>query len=301
MNIFNKNLLRRRLSIFLLLMLYVGLCFEAAAFPPDVMAVGELHELDAGYSIAAVEADVDTGEALFILYKEGRAVDETAVSSGELFSLDDGENFYFEATLDSVFRDGDTIMVELTGYNWEWMEPQPAEEGVMAVGELHELDAGYLIEVVEADVDTGEAGFVLFKEGRVIDETRVSSGEWFSLDDGEIFHFEATLDSVFRYEETIMVRLTDIDNWYNADAETIPEEEWPEGEWPEGEWNDESPNPIPSIIVVMIMFIFVIFISIRLKTRVGRQKIEGYKAKMHKLEKEGYDVSELKRVLEGKK
>jgi len=202
MNIFNKNLLRRRLSIFLLLTLYVGLCFEAAAFPPDVMAVGEPYE----------------------------------------------------------------------------------------------SDAGYLIEVVEADVDTGEAGFVLFKEGRVIDETMVRSGEWFSLDDGEIFHFEAIFDSVFRYEEKIMVRLTDIDYWYNADAETIPEEEWPE--WPEGEWNDESPNPIPSIIAVMIMFIFVIFISIRLKNRRYRKKIEEYKAKMHKWEKEGYDVSELKEVLE---
>ena len=215
MNIFNKNLLRRRLSIFLLLTLYVGLCFEAAAFPPDVMAVGELHELDCGYSIKVVEADVERGEAVFVLYKERRAVDETVVSSGEWFSLDDGEIFHFEAILDSVFR---------------------YEEMTMAV---------------------------------------------------------------FRYEEKIMVRLTDIDYWYNADAETIPEEEWPE--WPEEEWNDESPNPIPSIIAVMIMFIFVIFISIRLKNRRHRKKIEEYKAKMHKLEKEGYDVSELKGVLEGKK
>jgi hypothetical protein len=45
MNTFNKNV-RRTVSIFVLLTLCVGLCFEVAAFPLDVMAVGELHELD---------------------------------------------------------------------------------------------------------------------------------------------------------------------------------------------------------------------------------------------------------------
>ena len=188
MNIFNKNLLRRRISIFLLLTLYVGLCFEAAAFPPDVMAVGELHELDCGYSIKVVEADVERGEAAFVLYKERRAVGETVVSSsGEWFSLDDGGIFYFEATLDSVFHSEDMIMVHLINYNWECGEPQSAD-GIL-----------YRILIISA---------------------------------------------------------------------------------------------------VMIVLIFIIFISIRLKTRVGRQKIEGYKAKMHEWEKEGYDVSELKKVLE---
>ena len=43
MYMFNKNV-RRTISIFVLLTLCVGLCFEAAAFPPDVMAVGELHD-----------------------------------------------------------------------------------------------------------------------------------------------------------------------------------------------------------------------------------------------------------------
>ena len=197
MNIFNKNLLRRRISIFLLLTLYVGLCFEAAAFPPDVMAVGELHELDAGYSIAAVEADVDTGEAVFVLYKEGREVGRTAVSSGERFGLYDEEIFYFEAILDSVFRSEDTTMVRLT--NYDWGEPYPSERPLEEPEPAEEIPYGILI-----------------------------------------------------------------------------------------------------ISAVTIVLIFVIFISIRLKTRVGRQKIEEYKAKMYELEKEGYDVSELKRVLEGK-
>ena len=171
-------------------MLYVGLCFEAAAFPPDVMAVGELHELDARYSIVAVEADVDTGEAVFILYKEGREVGRTAVSSGERFGLHDEEIFYFEATLDSVFRSEELIMVHLVNYDWGWKEPQPEEEIL------------YWILIISA---------------------------------------------------------------------------------------------------VMIVLIFIIVLSIRLKHRVGRQKIEEYKAKMEEWEKEGYDVSELKEVLKGKK
>jgi len=194
MNIFNKNILRRTISIFLLLILtlYVGLCFEAAAFPPDVMAVGELHELDCGYSIKVVEADVERGEAVFVLYKERRAVDETVVSSGEWFGLDDGEIFYFEATLDSVFHSEDTIMVHLINYNWECGEQQPYE------------------------------------------------------------------DSEILYQLFI-------------------------------------------ISAVTIVLIFIIVLSIRLKHRVGRQKIEEYKAKMEEWEKEGYDVSELKEVLKGKK
>ena len=195
MNIFNKNLLRRTISIFLLLTLYVGLCFEVAAFPPDVMAVGELHELDVGYSIAVVEADIEREEAGFVLYKEGRAVDETAVSSGERFGLHDGEIFYFEATLDSVFRSEEPIMVHLV--NYDWGEPYPSERPLEEPEPAEEIPYGILI-----------------------------------------------------------------------------------------------------ISAVTIVLISVIFISIRLKTRVGRQKIEGYKAKMHEWEKEGYDVSELKKVLE---
>jgi len=55
------------------------------------------------------------------------------------------------------------------------------------------------------------------------------------------------------------------------------------------------------ISAVMIVLIFSIFISIRLKHRMGRKKIERYKTKMHEWEKEGYDVSELKEVLEDEK
>ena len=125
MNMLNKNLIRRRMSIFLLLTLYMGLCFEAAAL--DVMVVGESHELDGGYSIELAKAEGD--EALFVLYKEGGWVDEADVSSGDRFSLDDGEIFHFEATLDFIFRSRDTNMVELTDYDWEWREePEPEPE-----------------------------------------------------------------------------------------------------------------------------------------------------------------------------
>ena len=125
MNIPNKNLIRRRISIFLLLALYMGLCFEAAAL--EEMVVGESHELDGGYSIELDNVEGD--EALFALYKEGGWVDEAAVSSGDRFSLDDGEIFHFEATLDFIFRSRDTNMVELTDYDWEWREePEPEPE-----------------------------------------------------------------------------------------------------------------------------------------------------------------------------
>lgn len=124
MNMLNKNLIRRRMRIFLLLTLYIGFCFEAAAFPPDVMAVGELHELDWGYSIIVRQADIEGKKAWFALDKEGREVDEVVVSSGDQFSLDDGEIFHFEATLDSLFRSDDTNMVELTDYDW-WLREEP--------------------------------------------------------------------------------------------------------------------------------------------------------------------------------
>ena len=116
MNMLNKNLIRRRMSIFLLLTLYMGLCFEAAAL--EVMVVGDSHELDGGYSIELANAEGD--KAFFVLYTEGGWVDEADVSSGDRFSLDDENIFHFEATLDSVFRSDDMHMVELTDYNWEW-------------------------------------------------------------------------------------------------------------------------------------------------------------------------------------
>jgi len=119
MTLLNKNLIRRRMSIFLLLTLYWGLCFEVVAFPPDVMAVGELHELDWRCSIEVVEIDVERGEALFVLHKEERALDEVFVSSGERFSLDGEDIFHFEATLDSVFSGADAKIVQLTDYNCE--------------------------------------------------------------------------------------------------------------------------------------------------------------------------------------
>jgi len=223
----NKNLIRRRMSIFLLLTLYIGFCLEAAAFPPEVMAVGELHELEEGYWIEVVKADVEMGEALFALHKEGRPPNEASVISGERFSLDDGDIFHFEAKLDAVFRSEDAIMVELTDYEW-WLEvPAPAPalppEIVMTKYEFVMLDGVYGIEVGEADVEEGIAFFALYKEGVWIDEASVSSGELFSLDDGNIFHFEATLNAVFRSEGAIMVELTDYDYGPREVTPTPPE------------------------------------------------------------------------------
>jgi hypothetical protein len=108
MNTFNKNV-RRTVSIFVLLTLCVGLCFEVAAFP---------------YSIKVEGSDHDRGIAWFVLYKEGIMVGEGYASSGNRFSLDDGEIFHFEATLDSIFRSDDTTMVHLTEYDW-WGELEP--------------------------------------------------------------------------------------------------------------------------------------------------------------------------------
>lgn len=198
MNISNKNLICWRIIIFLLLALYMGLCFEAAAL--EVMVAGESHELDGGYSIELAKAEGD--EALFVLYKEGGWVDEADVSSGDLFSLDDGEIFHFEAMLDSIFRSEDTDMVELTDYYWEWREePEP--------------------------------------EPTPWDEPTSTPTPW---------------------EVTILYQIL-------------------------------------ILSAITIVLIFGIFIGIHLKKRRDRQKIEGYKEKMHEWEKEGYDVSELKEVL----
>ena len=269
-------------------MLYIGFCFEAAAFPPDVMAVGELHELDEGYGIEVVEANVERGEALFVLHKEGRPLNKVFVSNGESFNLDDGDLFHFVAKLNDVFHSEDAIMVELTDYEW-WLRAVAFPPDVMAVGELHELDEGYGIEVVEANVERGEALFVLHKEGRPLNKAIVSNGESFSLDDGDIFHFEATLNAAFHSEDVIMVELTEYDWWQRE--ETVPETE-----------TVPEPETEPSYLIFiisagMIVLIFIIFVNNRSNDRTRQQKIEEYRAKMHKLEKEGYDVSDLKEVL----
>ena len=210
MNILNKNVGRTIGILLLLTLFYMGLCFEVAALysqsPTDVIKVGELYELDGGYSIEVVIADVESGEAKFALYKEGKTIDGTVVNSGQWFYFNDGEIFYFEAKLDSVFRSNDAIKVEWTDYNWVWEKPRLY---VMAVGELLELDEGYSIKVVEADVESGEAKFALYKEGKTIDETFVSIGERFYLDDVEIFYFQATLESVSGSKDAIKVELTD--------------------------------------------------------------------------------------------
>ncbi len=50
-----------------------------------------------------------------------------------------------------------------------------------------------------------------------------------------------------------------------------------------------------------MVLIFVVFKSIGVKDRIRQQKIEEDRAKMEEWEKEGYDISTLKEVLEGKK
>ena len=197
MNLINKKVCRG-ISILILLTLYLGLCFEAAAL--EEMSVGEFHELEGGYSITVAEANVDTGKAIFVLLKEERLVDDKVVNRGEWFWLHDEEFFYFEATLDSVFRREEMIMLHLVDYNWEWVEPP--------------------------------------------------------------------------YEE--------------------PQEE-----------RVEPPYAILySILIVsaaVMVLIFVVFKSIGVKDRIRQQKIEEDRAKMEEWEKEGYDISTLKEVLEGKK
>ncbi len=62
-----------------------------------------------------------------------------------------------------------------------------------------------------------------------------------------------------------------------------------------------EPYTILIVSAAVIVLIFVVFKSINLKDRIRQQKIEEYRAKMEEWEKEGYNVSELKQVLEVKK
>jgi hypothetical protein len=189
------------------------------------------------------------------------------------------------------------ILILLTLYLGLCFEAAALDE--MAVGDFHELEGGYSITVEEADVESGKAIFLLLKEDRVVDETVVNPGEWFRLHDEEIFYFEAILDSVFRREEMIMLHLVD----YNWEWVEPPYEE-PQEERVEPPYEEPPYAILYSILIVsaaVIVLIFVVFKSINLKDRIRQQKIEEYRAKMEEWEKEGYNVSELKEVLEGKK
>jgi len=203
-----------------------------------------------------------------------------------------------------------SIFLLLTLYVGLCFEAAALEE--MEIGDIHEFEGGYSIKVETADVDTGEAEFVLYEDGRAVDETTVRSGKWFSLDDGGIFHFEAILDYVYRSDHTIMVHLADY-NWERATPAPTPTAPWP------------APTPTPGPDFSFFLIIFLVFsLAIGLPLiyiiyRIGKppsggpkqqkppkpedyaQKIEEYRAKMEEWEKEGYDVSELKEVLEGKK
>jgi hypothetical protein len=184
-----------------------------------------------------------------------------------------------------VFRSDNKITVRLTDYRWYKL---------MAVGDLHELGRGYSIEIVEADDKEGTALFRLYKDGETIDDTTVIFGEWFSLDDttffyewygGESFQFEATLGPISRSDDKIMVRLTDYDYWYDM----------------------KTTDYVAIIVTVVIALGVIIGIISSIRSQISEyrsqrhQKIKEYRAKMHEWEKEGYDISELKRVLEEEK
>ena len=112
----NKNLLRRRLGILLMLTLCTGLCTGADAIPSEItLAEGESRELGDGYSITVTKIDLRADRATFELIKNGESVDYTTVYSGEWFKLGfDAENFYFKATLDAIFSGATMTLVKLT-------------------------------------------------------------------------------------------------------------------------------------------------------------------------------------------
>lgn len=112
-----------------------GLCFEAVSFGKSgkkTLIGGENWELARDYSIRAATIDLEGGGAELVLNKDGEVVDMRDVSGGDWFSLDDGVNFDFYATLDAIFRGTDMNVLQMKSCRWEWR---------MAVGEPHNLQA----------------------------------------------------------------------------------------------------------------------------------------------------------------
>ena len=105
MNIFNKNLLRRRLSIFLLLTLYVGLCFEAAAFPEDLTAELSTTLVACGddFRVSGVSRNADSVNILVI---PPRGSSGTQIATGSVNSGKPSENLYHKtASVSKINRE----------------------------------------------------------------------------------------------------------------------------------------------------------------------------------------------------
>ena len=201
MNRFNKNIFHRTICICLLLTFCMGLCFEATALPV-IMEVEKSYDLGGGYSIHVIEINLEKAEALFILNKEGREVDSAIGREGDSFDLDDEDVFYFAASV-CVIADNE---VGMSSYDCRVYDKK-----TLVIGYNWELVGGYSIEAIQIDPEEGEANFVLLKEGIVVDEEDASTWEeeweWFSLDDGDNFYFEADLDAIFRDVDTNIVQL----------------------------------------------------------------------------------------------
>ena len=197
MNIFNKNIFHRTICIFLLLTLCTGLCFEATALPVT-MEVGKSYDLGGGYSIQVLYIDLNGEKAWFELSKKGREVDEAVAGKGGSFNFDEGDVFHFDASVYVIAENA----VEMSSYNCRVID-----EKTLAIGDGWELVSGYSVRVVQIDLEGNRAEFVLNKGEEVVDARDVSGGVWFSLDDGEIFHFDTMLDAVFRDVDTDLVQL----------------------------------------------------------------------------------------------
>ena len=105
MNRFNKNLLRRRISIFLLLTLYVGLCFEAAAFPEDLTAELSTTLVACGddFRVSGVSRNADSVNILVI---PPRGSDGTQIETGSVNSDKPSENIYHKtASVSKIDRE----------------------------------------------------------------------------------------------------------------------------------------------------------------------------------------------------
>lgn len=176
----------------------MGLCFEATALPVT-MEVGKSYDLGGGYSIQVLQTDLDGARAWFELSKRGIEVDEVVGREGGSFNFDEGGDFHFDA---SVYMIAENV-VEMSSYNCHVID-----EKILATGDGWELVSGYSVKVVHIDLEGNWAEFVLNKGEEVVDASDVvSTGAWFSLDDGEIFHFDTMLDAIFRGVDTDLVQL----------------------------------------------------------------------------------------------
>ncbi len=220
MNRFNKNILHRTICILLLLTLCTGLCFEATALPVT-MVTGRYYDLGEGYSIRVVQTDFEGEKAWFMLHKEGGEVDSEVVADGHLLDFNDGDVFHFDASVHVVAMS----TVELSSCNcrglcFEAFASGKSGKKTLAEGKDWELVRDYSIRAVKIHLYGNEAELVLNKDGKVVDTRDVSGDDWFILDDGENFYFEATVDVIFRGTDTNIVQLKPFSwEWWMAVGE----------------------------------------------------------------------------------